>query len=199
MRRCEAFPEDVPMLVPMYTLDGALTEYLRMHRYAMGTVAQQSVLISEVFDRVLHKCKVLQHVAGEAAPSDVFDALRAALSVYDIPITPLYEDWMTLDAAVAHLEHLVMDKGAGASRLTSRVMVLLEDKRQEKRAVGQGDLSHDSDAASKSTGNLTGYSGRISSTSLNELCRSAELLDVVKRVKRELEKPTPLQSAIFNI
>ena len=88
-----------------------------------------------------------------------------------------------------------MDKGAGASR----VMVLLEDKKQEKRAVGQGDLSHDSDAASKSTGNLTGYSGKISSTSLNELRRSAELLDVVKRVKQELERPTPSQSAIFDI
>ena len=104
-------------------------------------------------------------------------------------------DWLTLDAAVAHFEHLVIDKGAGASRLTSRVMVL----QQEKRAVGQGDLSHDSDAASKSTGNLTGYSGRISSASLNELRRSGELLDVVKRAKRELEKPTPLQSTIFNI
>jgi len=90
--------------VSMHTLDRALTEYLRIHRYAMGTVAQQSVLISEVFGRVLQKCKVLQHVAGEAAPSDVYDALRAALSVYGIPINPLYEDWLTLDAAVAHLE-----------------------------------------------------------------------------------------------
>ena len=60
----------------------------------------------------------------------------------------------------------------------------------------QGDLAHDSDSASKSTGNLTGYYGRISSASLNELRRSAELLDVVKRVKREL---APSQSAIFDI
>ena len=36
--------------IPMHTLDRALTEYLRIHRYAMGTVAQQSVLISEVFN-----------------------------------------------------------------------------------------------------------------------------------------------------
>ena len=184
---------------PMHTLDRALTEYLRIHRYEMGTVAQQAVFISEVFDRVLQKCKALQQVAGEAAPSDVFDSLRSALPVYDIPITPLYEYWLTLAAAVAHLEHLVLDKGTGAAQLTSRVMVLLDDKKQEKRAVGQGDLPHVADAASKSTGNLTGYSGRISSTSLNELRRSAELLDVVKRVKRELERPTPSQSAIFDI
>ena len=44
---------------------------------------------------MLGKCKALQHVAGEAAPSDVFDALRPALSLYDIPVTPLYEDWLT--------------------------------------------------------------------------------------------------------
>ena len=91
------------------------------------------------------------------------------------------------------------DIGAGASRLTSRVKVILEDRKQEKRAVGQGDLPQVADAASKSTGNLTGYSGRVSSTSLDELRRSAELLDVVKQVKRELEKPTPSQSAIFDI
>ena len=78
-------------------------------------------------------------------------------------------------------------------------MVLLEDKKQEKHAVKQGDLSHDSDSASKSTGNPTGYYGKISSASINELRRSAELLDVVKRVKRELERPTPSQSAIFDI
>ena len=52
--------------VPMYTLDRVLTEYMRMHRYAMGTVAQQSVLLSEVFNRVLRKCKVLQPLLSTA-------------------------------------------------------------------------------------------------------------------------------------
>ena len=79
-------------------------------------------------------------------------------------------------------------------------MVLLEDKQLEKCAGNQKELVYDSDASSKSTCNLTGYSGKmISSASLNELRRSAELLEVVKRVKRELEKPTPSQSAIFDI
>ena len=100
---CLKWPKALDVL--MHTLDRALTEYLRIHRYEMGTVAQQAVLISEVVGRVLQKCKALQHVAGEAAPSDVFDSLRSALSVYDIPITALYEDWLTLDAAIAHLEH----------------------------------------------------------------------------------------------
>ena len=82
--------------VPMHTLDRALTEYLRMHRYEVGTVAQQSALISEVFGRVLQRCRALQQVAGEAAPSDVYDSLRSTLSVYNIPTNPLYEDWLTL-------------------------------------------------------------------------------------------------------
>ena len=94
--------------------------------------------------------------------------------MYDIPITPLCEDRLTLDAAIAHHEHLVIDEGAGASQLTTRGMVLLEGKQQEERAVSQKDLAHDSDTSSKSTGNLTGHSGRISSAGLNELRRSAD-------------------------
>ena len=63
---CLKWPKALGLDTPMtlYTLDRALTEYLRMHRYAMGTVSQQSVLISEVLGRVLRKCTVLQHVAG---------------------------------------------------------------------------------------------------------------------------------------
>ena len=42
---CPKWPACKALGVPVYTLGRALTEYLRMHRYAMGTVAQQSVLI----------------------------------------------------------------------------------------------------------------------------------------------------------
>lgn len=91
---CLKWPKALDVPMHTCTLDRALTEYLRIRRYEVGTVAQQAGPISEVFGRVLQRCKALQQVAaaGEAAPSDVFDSLRSALSVYDIPINPLYED-----------------------------------------------------------------------------------------------------------
>ena len=110
------------------SVDKALTEFLRMYRYEVGTTAQQSLLTSEVFDRILRMCPTLQAIAGDAPAREAHDAMRPMLAVYDIPSAPLVEDWKTLNSSVTHLQHLVEDLGAGTSLRTARVKILIDDK-----------------------------------------------------------------------
>ena len=178
------------------SVNTALTEFLRMYRYEVGTTAQQSLLTSEVFDRILRMCPTLQAIAGDAPAREAHDAMRPMLAVYEIPSAPLAEDWKTLNSSVTHLQHLVEDLGSGASLLTARVKILIDDKQHEKR-VG-GSKSNLTDASSKVASDVSIH-GRVSSASLNELRRSPALLELVRDLNEELDAEAPSQSNILSL
>ena len=186
--------------IQLDTVDCAFTEFLRMYRYETGTVAQQSALVSEVFSRVLSICPALQSVAGDAPSRAVHDALRPMLAAYDIPSAPLVEDWKTLNSQVEHLRHLAEDIGCSANLLTARIKILLDDKQLEKRAVASKFTgSSEQTAKGAITDGQSQYHARVSASSLNELRRSPELLELVKSLNEELGQPAPSQSRILSL
>ena len=77
---------------------------------------------------------------------------------------------------------MVTDIGAGPDRLMARVQLAMEDRRKEK-AVKETSAS----TASQDTGATR--RDKVSATSLNLLRRDPNLLMVVQRIKRELDRP----------
>ena len=167
---------------PMPDLNKAISDFLRMYRYETTDTATKSLLIAEVFDRVLALCPQLRIFAGDSHAMDAFNAFRPMLAVYDITKQPLLEDWQTLDIALTPLHDMVADIGSGSDRLMARVQLAMEDKRKE---MAVKDTSVSSDVKDTSATRR----GKVSAASLNLLRRDPKLLMVVQRVKHELDRP----------
>ena len=181
------------------SVDKALTEFLRMYRYEVGNTAQQSLLTSEVFDRILRMRPTLQAIAGNAPAREAHDAMRPMLAVYNIPSAPLVEDWKTLNSSATHLQHSVEDLGAGTSLLMARVNILVDDKQQEKR-VGASKSSL-TDPSSKAASEISIH-GRVSSASLNEcvvFISYSECVVFISQTQSTVCSPTDLLSSAWDI
>ena len=132
----------------MLDLNKAISDSLRMFRYETMDTATKTLLISEVFDRVLALCPQLRVFARDSQwhVMDACNAFRPMLAVYDISKHPLLEDWQALDLALTPLHDMVSDIRAGSDRLMARVQLAMEDKHREK-AVKETSMS----AASQDT------------------------------------------------
>ena len=117
---------------PFSELTNAITDFLRMHRFETTDTASKSLLVAEVFDRVLQLCPLLQLIAGDAHAMDACNAFRPMLASYDIPRRPLLEDWQALDLALVPLKDMLMDVGSGANKLISKVQLVIEDRHKEQ-------------------------------------------------------------------
>ena len=168
----------------MLDLNKAISNFLRMYRYETMDTATKSLLISEVFDRVLALCPQLRIFAGDSHAMDACNAFRPMLAVYDISKHPLLEDWQALYLALTPLHAMVADIEAGSDRLMARVPVQLamEDKRKEKAVK-------DTSVSTASLDTSATRRGKVSAASLNLLRRDPKLLMVVQQVKRELDRP----------
>lgn len=74
--------------------DEALSDFLRVYRYAKASLPGKSSMIADVFDKVLAFAPMLKLVCGRATPLQAFNALRASLKVFDLdrvdePTTPI--------------------------------------------------------------------------------------------------------------
>ena len=167
---------------PMPDLNKAISDFLRMYRYETTDTATKSLLIAEVFDRVLALCPQLSIFAGDSHAMDACNAFRPMLAVYDISKQPLLEDWQTLDIALTPLHDMVADIGAGSDRLMARVQLAMEDKRKEMAVK-------DTNASTASLDTSATRRGKVSAASLNLLRRDPKLLMVVQQLKRELDRP----------
>jgi hypothetical protein len=156
----------------MLGLNKAISDFVRMFRYETMDTATKSLLISEVFDRVLALCPQLRVFAGDSHAMDARNAFRPMLAVYDIFKHPLLEDWQALGLALTPLHDMVADIGAGSDRLMARVQLAMEDKRKEKavKETSVSTVSQDTSATRR---------GKVSATSLNPLRRDPKLLMVV--------------------
>ena len=92
---------------PMLDLNKAISDFRRMCRYETKETATKSLLISEVFDRVLALCPQLRVFAGDLHAMDACNAFRPMLAVYDISKHPLLEDWQALNLALVPLHGMV--------------------------------------------------------------------------------------------
>ena len=169
---------------PMTDLNKAISDFLRMYRYETMDTATKSLLISEVFDRVLALCPQLRVFAGDSHAIDACNAFRPMLTVFEISKHPLLEDWQALGLALVPLHDMVTDIGAGSDRLMARVQLAMEDRRKEKAVK---ETSSSTASRAQDTGAIR--RGKVSASSLSILRRDHNLLMVVHRIKHELDRP----------
>ena len=167
---------------PMPELTDAITDFLRMYRFETTDTSSKSLLVAEVFDRVLQQCPQLQLIAGDAHAMDAFNAFRPMLASYDISRHPLLEDWQALDLALVPMKDMLMDVGSGANKLMSKVQLVIEDKRKEQAVSVMS-----TEVPAQQPG--VARRGRVSAASLNILRRDPMLLQVVQALKAELDRP----------
>ena len=173
-----------PMAInaPMPDLTDAITDFLRMYRFVTTDTASKSLLVAEVFARVLKLCPQLHLIAGDAHAMDAFNAFRPMLTSYDIARHPLLEDWQALDLALVPLRGMPMDVDPGANKLMSKVQLVIEDRRKE-----QAVSSLSTEVRAQEPG--VARRGQVSAASLNKLRRDPMLLQVVQALKAEIDRP----------
>ena len=78
----------------------ALSELFRVFGYKQASTEDKSLLILEVFSRVLAHCPHLKSLAGRSHFMEAFRAFMPMLTVFGTPANPLFEDWVALDSAI---------------------------------------------------------------------------------------------------
>ena len=167
---------------PMPELTDAITDFLRMYRFENTDTASKSLLVAEVFDRVLKLCPQLQLIAGDAHATDAFNAFRPMLASYDIARRPLLEDWQALDLALVPLRDMLMDVGSGGNKLMSKVQRVVKDRRKEQAVSSTSTEVRAQEPCVARRGN-------VSAASLNKLRHDPMLLQVVQALKAEIDRP----------
>ena len=113
----------------------AFSEFLRAYRFAQASPANKSMMVADVFDKVLAVLPSLASLAGEATPLQTYHAFRPLLKVFEISSDPLLSDWQTLDGRIiiSSMLEIVVSMPPSAELLAQRVSMLLDDERATLR------------------------------------------------------------------
>ena len=172
----------------------AFSELLRAYRFSQASPANKSMMVADVFDKVLAVSPSLASLAGEATPLQAYHAFCPLLKVFEISSDPLLSDWQTLDGRVSNMLEIVASMPPSAELLVQRVGMLLDDERATLRVHGGR-----ADSGTKVEDGASDFKASIDPLSITTLRRSAKLQAVVEQLAAELARPNPRRNAVIKM
>ena len=171
----------------------AFSEFLRAYRFSQlqASLANKSMMVADVFDKVLAVSPSLASLCGEATPLQAYHAFRPLLKVFDIASDPLLGDWQTLDVRVWGMLEIVASMPPSAELLVQRVGMLLDDE-----CATVWVHAGRADSGSKAEDGASGFKASIDPMSITTLRRSAKLQAVVQQLAAELARAKPRRESL---